>query len=205
MSAPSLQEQDFTAAAQAFIGIVADLPDETWELPGLGVWSVRDLIGHTSRSLTTVPAYLDMPVEGVDVEDPAGYFTTVLQTTSHDAVAERGRVAARALGRDPVESVTQQFQAAIEALARCDGDTTLVRTPAGGMRLRDYLCTRTFELTVHSLDLLRATGISRELPRGPVTAAARLAVELASRQGKGVEVLLALNHRQPLSPEFGIL
>lgn len=50
-----------------------------------------------------------------------------------------------------------------------------------------------------------ATGVRRELPTGPVTAAALLSVELAARQGNAADVLLALNHRQPLDPDFSIL
>lgn len=204
MSDPGQPAQDFTTAAVAFVTVVAELPEESWGRPGLGVWSVRDLVGHTSRSLTTVTDYLRLPAERVDVEDPAGYFTTVLQTTSHEAVAERGRAAARALGDDPVQAVRAQARAAIEAIERCDR-ATLVQTPAGGMRLLDYLPTRTFELTVHSLDLMGAAGVRRELPAGPVTAATLLSVELAARQGKAADVLLALNHRQPLDPDFSIL
>lgn len=204
MSEDSRQAQDFTAAVEAFVAVVADLPEGAWERPGLGVWSVRELVGHTSRSLTTVTDYLDVLAEQVDVEDPAGYFLAVLQTTSHEAVAERGRASARALGDHPVETVRALASAAVEAIAGADRGT-LVRTPAGGMRLLDYLPTRTFELTVHSLDLLGATGMRRELPAGPVHAATQVSVELAARQGKAVDVLLALNNRQRLGPDFAIL
>ena len=199
-----MQARDFAAAATAFVGVVTDIPDDAWDRPGLGVWSVRDLVGHTSRSLTTVTEYLKAPAERVDVDDPAGYFTAVLATTTHEAVAERGRLAARALGADPARTVRSHARAAIDGLARCD-ERALVQTPAGGMRLLDYLPTRTFELTVHSLDLLHAIGNHRELPAEIVATATRLAVEVAIRQGKGQQVLLALNHREPLSPDFGVL
>ena len=204
MSAESQQAREFTTAAEAFVGLVHDISPDAWERPALGVWSVRELVGHTSRALTTVPAYLDSPAETVDVEDPAGYFMAVLQTTSHEQVAERGRVSARGLGADPAHTVRQQARTAIEAVAH-SGESALVQTPAGGMRLLDYLPTRTYELTVHSLDLLRATGMRAHLPAEAVAAATRLAVDLAAAQGKAVEVLLALNHRQPLDSGFGVL
>jgi len=140
----------------------------------------------------------------VEVDDPAGYFIAVLRATTHEAVAERGRLAAAGLGADPVETVRSQARAALNALDRSD-DGALVQTPAGGMRLVDYLPTRTFELTVHSLDLLRATESRRELPADCVAAATRLSVELAVRRGDAVKVLLALNHREPLDPDFAIL
>ncbi len=196
--------ENFVASAEAFVDLVAAIEPAAWSTPALGVWSVRELVGHTSRSLTTVPAYLAAPAATADVADAAGYFLTVLETTTHEAVAERGRVAAQGLGPDPVATVQQQARAAIQALAGAD-DAAMVATPAGGMRLTDYLPTRTFELTVHSLDLMLATGMQRDLPSGPVTAAAALALELAMRQGRAVEVLLALNNRRPLSAGFGIL
>ena len=204
MTGRSREARDFIAAAGAFVAVVEEIPEHVWDRPGVGVWSVRELVGHTSRSLTTVTDYLQVRAERVDVEDPAGYFMTVLQTTTHEAVAERGRQAAGVLGTNPLSAIRRQSQAATDALSRCDDDV-LVQTPAGGMRLLDYLPTRTFELTVHSMDLVRAAGSQRELPPEAVAAATRLAVELALRQGKGPDVLLALNHRQPLRADFAIL
>ena len=149
-------------------------------------------------------AYLAAPTDAVDVEDPAGYFVEVLLTTTHDEVAERGRVAGRALGEDPAGSVRQYAAEATAALAAADG-STVVKTPAGGMRLLDYLPTRTFELTVHSLDLIAAIGVHRPLAAEPVAAATRLSVELAIRRGSALELLLALNHRRPLGRDFAVL
>ena len=37
--------------------------DGRWDEPGLGEWSVRDLVGHTSRSFLTVESYLATPAE----------------------------------------------------------------------------------------------------------------------------------------------
>lgn len=48
----------FTDAAQWFVQ-TAGLVDDRSDRPGLGEWNVRVLVGHTSRSLLTVEAYLD--------------------------------------------------------------------------------------------------------------------------------------------------
>ena len=55
-------------------GAVADLvdtiPPERWDGPGLGEWDLRALVGHTSRSLLTVEAYLQRPAEQEDLAPP---------------------------------------------------------------------------------------------------------------------------------------
>ena len=46
----------FTDAAEWFVGTTA-LVGNRWELPGLGAWDIRALVGHTSRALLTVETY----------------------------------------------------------------------------------------------------------------------------------------------------
>ena len=48
----------YFAAAEAFIALVERVPGDAWQRAGLGVWDVRALVGHTSRSLSTVRDYL---------------------------------------------------------------------------------------------------------------------------------------------------
>lgn len=49
----------FREAATFFVETVARIPADAWEKPGLGDWSIRALVGHTSRSFLTVESYLD--------------------------------------------------------------------------------------------------------------------------------------------------
>jgi len=44
----------FLAAAGTVAALVDAIPDTGWDGPGLGVWDLRALVGHTSRSLVTV-------------------------------------------------------------------------------------------------------------------------------------------------------
>ena len=53
----------YAGAARAVHAAVAAVPGDAWEQPGLGEWTVRDLVGHASRSLVTVLEYLVRPVE----------------------------------------------------------------------------------------------------------------------------------------------
>jgi hypothetical protein len=79
-----------------------------------------------------------------------------------------------------------------------DGADVIVTTAGGGMRVSDYLPTRTFELTVHSLDIARATGLDFTPPTDALADTLALASASALRQGLGTDVLLALTGRRPL-------
>jgi hypothetical protein len=63
----------FTDAAMWFVDTVA-LVGDRWNEPGLGVWDIRALVGHTSRSLLTVESYLARPAAAVQIPSAADYF-----------------------------------------------------------------------------------------------------------------------------------
>lgn len=71
--------QAFADAAEWFVGMV-DVVGDRWAAPGLGEWDVRSLVGHTSRSLLTVEAYLARPAPAVEVASLADYFRTTAAT-----------------------------------------------------------------------------------------------------------------------------
>src|SRR5213080_4557938 len=63
----------FSDAAEWFVRTAA-LVGDRWDRPGLGEWDVRSLVGHTSRSLLTVEAYLARPAPAAEVGSPTDYF-----------------------------------------------------------------------------------------------------------------------------------
>ena len=81
----------------------------------------------------------------------------------------------------------------------------LVHTPAGGMRLVDWLETRTFELAVHGLDVAGAVGVPAGVPKEVLAEAAGLAMRIGVEVGDGVTVLLALTGRDKLPQGFCVL
>ncbi len=138
----------FATAARWFAALVDRIPAGAWSRPGLGVWDVRALTGHASRSLITVDTYLDRPAAEVQVETPEDYYHHVLAVaTDTEAVAERGRQAGQALGDDPAAFVRALVE---RVLARVPAGDPVIETMAGGMRLTDYLPTRIFELVVRT-------------------------------------------------------
>jgi len=69
----------------------ADLVGDRWSEPGLGEWDIRALVGHTSRSLLTVEAYLAQPAAAIEIPSAAGYFHATSAAAAGPAVAARGR------------------------------------------------------------------------------------------------------------------
>ena len=100
---------------------------------------------------------------------------------------------------------TAEILAATAALDDLAGADPVVETIAGGMRVSDYLPTRTFELTVHCLDIARATGLDFAPPHDALVEALDVAAESALELGMGIDVLLTLTGRQPLPPNCSVV
>jgi hypothetical protein len=205
MDSPSADA--FDSAARWFLQVSAAAADRHDE-PGLGEWSVRDLVGHTSRSLVTVEAYLD--VDGtdagpVDLVDAVAYYLAIADAlTDTTAVVQRGRDAGAALGDEPMVAL-RALVARVPELVRAAPATAIVRTPFGSMTLQGYLPTRTLELTVHTCDLAAALGVPAAVPPDAAAETFALIGGLAAAQGTASSALLALTGRGPLPTGFSVL
>ena len=196
---------DFSAAATAVSEAIAHIPQHAWDGPGLGDWSLRDLVGHTSRSLVTVIDYLARPVAEEVVPSAPAYFAAVSAgTLGGAAVTERGRAAGRDLGPDPGSRFSRLVDEAVQVAERTHPDV-VVHTIVGGMRAAAYLPTRTFELCVHGLDIAAATGVTLDLPSSAVEEACALAAVTAAQRGLGPSLLRAMTGRRGLPPGFSVV
>jgi len=195
----------FSGAAGAVGEVIAQIPHHLWDGPGLGDWTLRDLVGHTSRSLVTVIDYLARPVAEEVVSSAAAYFTAV-SAGSFDAAAvtERGRQAGRDLGEDPGSRFNRLVDEAV-GVAEATDPNLVVHTIVGGMRVAAYLPTRTFELCVHGLDIAAATGLPIDLPAPAVEEACALAAVSAAQRGLGPPLLSAMTGRRGLPPGFSVV
>jgi uncharacterized protein (TIGR03083 family) len=193
----------FTDAAGWFVRTAA-LVDDRWTRPGLGQWNVRALVGHTSRSLLTVETYLARPAARVEVASATDYFHATKATAADPAVATRGWEAGTALGLDPAAAVAE-IAARVLPLVDAQDGTELVTTIAGGMRLEDYLPTRTFELAVHTADLATALGLPLEVPATAAAQALHIVAELAVADGLAGRLLLSATGRPGLPAGFSVL
>lgn len=202
METPLAHAATYLSAAASFRNLLAMVPAGAWDRPGLGDWSVRTLAGHTSRALVTVLNYLDQPAERVEVRSAAAYYAG-LDFSNAPEIGARAAKAGAGLGADPVAAVDALLARLREKLPR--ETDRIIRTIAGGMRLDDYLPTRTFELAVHSLDLAAACGLAFALPQEVERAAAELAVQIAVHRGEGAPVLLALTGRAVLPQGYSVV
>ena len=197
----------FDSAARRFLEISASATGH-YDDTGLGERSVRDLLGHTSRSLSTVETYLDVTgAESgpVDLADAVAYYLSIAGAlTDTAAVAERGRAAGAALGDDPMAALGA-LVSRVPELVRAAPATALVRTPFGTMTLEGYLPTRTLELTVHTCDLAAALGVSADVPQGAVANTFAVIGGLAAAQGTAHAALLALTGRSALPAGYSVL
>lgn len=203
----------FRAAVEGFLRLVQAVPPGRWDDHGLGEWTMRDLVGHASRALATVEAYLGKEASGDRLEGPAAYFLAVAaggpgtetRAARDRAIAERGREAGAALGDDPAAAVGELAGRVVQ-LVWSASDEAPCATPAGPMTLLGYLPTRTFELAIHGLDLARALGVAPPEPLAPaVSAAVSLAGELAASDRRASEVLEALGGRRALPEGFTVV
>ena len=175
-----------------------------WAEPGLGEWDVRALVGHTSRSLLTVEAYLKEPAAAVMVDSPVAYYLATHAMSSGPGVAQRGRDAGHALGTDPAGAVAKIAGRVLPLVDGLTGDE-VPTTIAGGMRLVDYLPTRILELTVHTADLAAALGVPVEPPELPAAVTLRLLCDLAVARGAAGPLLLAATGRDALPEGYSVL
>ncbi len=193
----------FADAAQWFVRTAA-LVGDRWSRPALGEWDVRALVGHTSRSLLTVETYLARPAATVEVASAGDYFRATRAAAADPTVAARGWDAGAALGRNPAAAVAEIAGRVLPLVEARDG-TELLTTIAGGMRLADYLPTRTFELAVHTADLATALGAPLDVPATAASQALRLVADLAVSGGVAGPLLLALTGRTGLPAGFSVL
>jgi hypothetical protein len=197
--------ESYLRAAESFATLVDHLPADGYDGPGLGVWDLRALVGHASRSLVTVLTYLDRPAASATVGSAVDYYAQgVLATVDPAAVVERGRAAGAALGDDPAAAV-RALLSTVRARLPDYRDDYVLETIAGPMRLGDYLPTRTFELVVHGLDVAGATGVAASYDEAVLADATVLAARIAVRTGRGAEVLLALTGRASLPAGFSVV
>ncbi len=200
----------FASAAESFATLVRRVPDGTWDDPGLGDWDVRSLVGHASRSLITVSTYLRSAAQREDVTSAADYYAWVHEYSANAgaaAIVEWGRQAGRDLGEDPVATIDALVPRVLAEVDEVDEvDDPLIEVIGGlGMRLSNYLPTRTFELAVHGMDIAGAVGIDFAPPDDVLAEAAALAARIGVRLGRGPGLLLALTGRRDLPPGFSVV
>ncbi|HZY06211.1 MAG TPA: hypothetical protein VFE69_00635, partial [Ilumatobacteraceae bacterium] len=86
---PAAVRAAFEDATASLLTTIERVEPHQWELPGLGVWTVRELTAHTLRSLTTVERYLvAQPTVDRLIVDAVDYYRVALSDSRvHAGVA----------------------------------------------------------------------------------------------------------------------
>ena len=192
--------RSYLDTADAVTELVSRVRPDQLDGPGLGTWNLRALIGHTSRAMSTVVTYLGQPRDKVTCEDAVAYYVWVAQGPDVNAeIARRGVEAGQALTDhgEVITGFTEQMHAVRRALGLVPADADpIIHTLAGGMKLSEYLPTRTFELIVHGYDIARAAGIPFAPHPGAVAETAALAARVGCALGHADLLLPALTGRE---------
>src|SRR4051812_40606319 len=127
----------YRAAAVSLADLVSRLPAQSWEGPGLGDWTVRELVGHTvSSALRQVPLVLATPADTVTLGSPEDYWAFARSAPPELVAAATAASSADAretgdwLGADAAARVSELAGAATAALAAAPDDE-VVTTAAG--------------------------------------------------------------------------
>ena len=196
------------SAAHFLAETVAKVPAHKWDALALGEWSARDLAGHASRGLTTIVSYAEKPALHRDITTTAGYYHQVFDPSrgyaDPKAIAQRGRDAGRDLGSDPSLAVQRIVAESLAALARM-ADAAILTTPFGTTGLLDYLPTRVVEVTIHTIDLARATGVDATPPRDALALTLHTLADVALVMDNALPIIFAITGRAPLPPRFSLL
>ena len=194
----------FSEAVQQLVEVVGRIPSESWEKPGLGEWTVRELLSHVVGAVEA-PVASAGQARAIDLDGAAEYYISAMASPSiHQEVAERARQGVERLGDDPasaLRAVADRTLAAIEEFA----DDAPMSTSVGTVRLVDYLPTRILEVVVHTLDIADAAGVSVEPPPDALSVSLALLGDIAVRQGDGAMLALALSGRRSLPEGYNVL
>lgn len=197
--------QAFREAVAWFSETVAHVPGSAWDGPGLGEWTVRELVSHTSRILTRTKDYAEATGGRIDTQSGAEYYANAMSTPGIDEqIAQRARESMSELGSDPASTVAATSRAVLDAIAPLGAEHPFV-TPYGTLALGDYLPTRVLELVTHTLDLTRAIGAPGEPPPSALRTTMALLGELAAHGQAAGDVVLALTGRRALPAGFTVL
>jgi hypothetical protein len=192
----------FEDGTAALLNTIERVEDHQWELPGLGVWTVRELTAHTLHgAFATIERYLTaQPVVDRLLADAVEYYRVALADPNvHTRVAERGRAAGDAL-TDPVGESEATAQRVL-ALVASTADDDVVQTSVGQMMFIEYLATRATEMALHTLDLQHATGQQQALP----AATSSMVVALIGELADPIKLLSALTGRGTLPSDYNVL
>ncbi|MFE7428681.1 sterol carrier family protein [Streptomyces sp. NPDC014735] len=166
---------------------VRTLTPEQLALPTrLGDWTVRELAAHVVLAFSQAAREPERSAPAAPKPAPT-LLAWPLTTAGH---AERIAAGTRALAAEhpDLDALFGEAAGRFEERVPRTGDERLLPTPAGAMRLTDFLVTRAVELVVHTDDLNAATGLDIPYDRQALAACTRLLADALAEKAPGGSV-----------------
>ncbi len=190
----------FDRSVRDFADVTAQLKARNvdWETELPSGWSLRTVLGHTSRALRTPVTYLEQG-EGrsIDVTHPFDYFRGLASDYSRvDAIVRRAEVAGTKLGSDPA-AVVAGLCVEASAVVAAAADDAPVATPSGTMSLITYLPSRIFVLTTDTADLASTFALDFETSELAANLSLMMSVGIAVEAADAVDALTVLVSSTP--------
>ena len=179
----------FVASARWFECVADDVRPEQWSAPGLGLWNVRQLVGHSTINATMILDALDSSRTSGRAVGPFAFWDGVLAESREAVHARIGAAAADAsnrLGNEPGPAVRQLIDRSIDIVVAASEMSLVSFGSAGSIALADFLPSRIVEFVAHGLDLCRAIG--RDSDDAPLDAL-RLSASWLAGYGDPVKVV----------------
>ncbi|WP_256103766.1 maleylpyruvate isomerase family mycothiol-dependent enzyme [Streptomyces sp. ODS05-4] len=165
--------------------VLALTPEQLDQPTRLGAWTVRELAAHITMAVRSV-------IRGVNAPAPVTRDLTLHQwpTATRRFAADVDhdtREIAEAAADTPEALAALYAQTGRDLAAALAGasDERLITTRFGGVRLGDFLVTRTVELTVHTDDLNDAAGLAVPFDRQALAACVRLLADTLATAAPG--------------------
>ena len=194
----------FRESALQFIDVVERTPAEAWDAPGLGEWTLRELVAHVLGAFRG-PDIAEPDGGEIAAESAAAYYVKAMDSPRiHEEVAERARRSVEAFGEDLAEAARTVVARCVGAVEGLD-DNAAVATNIGAVRLIDYLPTRVLEVVVHTLDIADAAGVAFEPGHDGLRVSLALLGEIAVENGDGAALALGLSGRRALPGGYNVL
>jgi hypothetical protein len=173
----------FLAAGAAFVAVAASVDPGRLDEPATDAWTLRELLAHATRGLTTVASTLAAPIDPSSrvLESASGYFAAAMAIPHvHEGIVQRARDAAAAMGDDP-GGTARAALATVAPLVEAAPPDRLVQHFAGRLRFDAYLAARVVELTLHTADVQLALGVPVSFPDAPARLTCDVLLELMDR------------------------
>jgi uncharacterized protein (TIGR03083 family) len=142
--------------------LVLGLPEEDFAKPTrLPEWNVKQLLGHLTRGVDRINAFLDAPPPPAADTDSVSYWTRSDPFTDSPAVAERGKEVAAAYesGQQLASAWDETWRRAAGRAGTEDRSRVVEVSWGPALTVDEYVKTRVLEVTVHRMDMEHALGL----------------------------------------------